>query len=196
MMYHIVLAIRRSLPKSRALGFFCDILFCSAAGFAVTFAMMYYNYAQIRGFLFLGMILGAVLYFFTLGRLFLPLFSLFWKYFFKIFGFILKILLTPVRFLHKIIMIPLHMAGKLLCAVKAAVAGGFRRIINDAKKKIGAHRSRKNQRRKTKKENRRRHPGRRRAVRGNITDNGFKRHIGAAGDKPRQSKNRRAERAN
>ncbi len=187
--YHIVVIVRESLFSSRAAVIISDILISSVCAFAVASALLYYNFALIRWYLILGLIIGAVLYFLTIGRLFFIIFSLFWKYFLKILVLILKILLTPVLFLHKIIMIPLKMAGKLLHSLKAAALKGFRSIVNGTKKHVQRHRKKEDAGRKEKRLLSQ-HSGNRSRVRGGLSDNDSKRRSGAASDKRQQKQNR------
>lgn len=79
--------------------FFDVIFWVFGVGF-IWFCIISSNDGRLRFYQFLGCILGAILYFFSLSFVFRQIF----KNIFKIIRFILKILLTPVRFLYKILL--------------------------------------------------------------------------------------------
>ena len=91
------------------------ILSVLSVTFILSFAVLYYNGAKLRYFMPIGAFLGAVLYIFTLGRIFGIIFKYIWGFFLKICRFIFKILLTPLGFFNKIIVNMLRNSGKKIC---------------------------------------------------------------------------------
>lgn len=80
-----------------------DFLFWIICAVAAAWCIWTLNYGIVRAYEFIGLSLGALLYFLTLSRFVLSFFSFIADGIFKIIAFILKILLTPIRFLYKII---------------------------------------------------------------------------------------------
>ena len=80
-----------------------DILFWLAASVLMCAALLYFNNGILRGYEIIGAIIGALLYFLTISKPVIKLFTVIFKIFFEKLKFICKILLTPLRFLYKIL---------------------------------------------------------------------------------------------
>ena len=85
--------------KKRIIITFYDVISCGIIFFSVFIVFLTFNAFQLRWYMFLGLFLGGVIYFFVLRRFVLFII----EKIMKIFDFIFKILLTPGRFLYKII---------------------------------------------------------------------------------------------
>lgn len=99
--------LRRSLQKAVNLPDFivaaADFFFWVICAAAVSWCIWTLNSGILRIYEFIGLILGIVIYFLTISRLLIKLFTLLIANILKIIAIILKILLTPIRFLYKII---------------------------------------------------------------------------------------------
>ena len=80
-----------------------DILFWLTASVLMCAALLYFNNGILRGYEIIGAIIGALLYFLTISKPVIKLFTVIFKFFFEKLKFICKILLTPLRFLYKIL---------------------------------------------------------------------------------------------
>lgn len=83
---------------------------CALIGFGILYM---HNYSAIRGFIFLGMILGSILYFCTFSILFMKLATWIIDVIKKILNLLIHIFSIPIRGFIKILKIPLEMIGKL-----------------------------------------------------------------------------------
>lgn len=80
-----------------------DIVFWMAAAVIMFVVIFFANSGKIRWYEFMGVILGSVIYSFTLSRVFLTVLEFIYAIFLKIFKFFFKILLTPFIFLYNIV---------------------------------------------------------------------------------------------
>ena len=97
-------AIKRVFKLSDLLCSLIDFLFWLFATFFMAYIFVVTNDAILRAYEFFAVILGAILYFFTVGKYIFCCFGFIFENILKIFDFIFKILLTPVRFLDKILL--------------------------------------------------------------------------------------------
>ena len=93
--YDIFRALRKSIKTSDLATYIEDIIFFIIVSIFLIYLIFIVNDGSIRGFIFIGLILGGVLYYFTLSKYFMKI-SIF------IFTFLKKILLTPIRLVLKI----------------------------------------------------------------------------------------------
>lgn len=101
--YDIVRAVKSAMlcgTKARAVS---DFLYWVFAALFVAYMLLVTNDGIIRAYEFCGIILGAILYFFTLSRWIFGGTEFILENILKIFQFIFKILLTPLQFLDKIL---------------------------------------------------------------------------------------------
>lgn len=89
-----------------------DILFWLIISVGLFFVIFTVNSGEIRWFEAIGIVLGSIIYFLTLSRLFTKLLGCILGMILKIFLSILKIILTPFVFLYKMIKRPLLWAGR------------------------------------------------------------------------------------
>lgn len=83
-----------------------DILYWCIASFIIINSLWYLNSGLIRAYEFVGLVLGAVLYFLTVSKFVYKFFLTIAVKCVKIFKGIYKILLTLAGFLYKITMVP------------------------------------------------------------------------------------------
>ena len=93
--YDIFRALRKSIKTSDLATYIEDIIFFIIVSIFLIYLIFIVNDGSIRGFIFIGLILGGVLYYFTLSKYFMNI-SIF------IFTFLKKILLAPIRLVLKI----------------------------------------------------------------------------------------------
>ena len=82
--------LRRSIKTSNFITYIEDIIFWILTGLLILYNIWYFNNGEIRIFLFLGIILGVLIYMSTLSSIVIKLFS-------KILKEILKILELPLK---------------------------------------------------------------------------------------------------
>lgn len=101
--YDIFARIRAFCEKKCLFADILDIVFWICASGTVFTVIFFSNNGYVRGYEFLGIFLGLIIYFFALSKPFLAFFELFLRVFSKIFKVFLKILLTPFIFLYNIV---------------------------------------------------------------------------------------------
>ena len=82
--------LRRTIKTSNFITYIEDIIFWILTGLLILYNIWYFNNGEIRIFLFLGIILGVLIYMSTLSSLVIKLFS-------EILKMILKILKIPLK---------------------------------------------------------------------------------------------------
>ncbi|MBR5156721.1 MAG: spore cortex biosynthesis protein YabQ [Clostridia bacterium] len=101
--YDVLRVIRLYAKTSYAVTNIEDIIFWFIALIIMFFTVFYTNYGYVRWYEFLGVFLGALLYFLTISKTVCMVLKKFIEIFFKIFVFFCKILLTPLVFTYNII---------------------------------------------------------------------------------------------
>lgn len=129
-----------------------DLLFWILGGGVLYISLIYFNDGQLRWYVFVGLILGTILYFSLLSKLVIRIFVVISKIFMKILRFILKILLTPLLFLYKIVVIPLYrVISKISSGIQKSVCVLYERVRCTVKQKKKPVHIRPKQKTKTKK---------------------------------------------
>lgn len=101
--YDLLRVIRSFAKPSAAITDIEDILFWGISAIVMFFVVFYTNFGNVRWYEFFGVLLGSVLYFFTLSKLVYCILRKAIVFFLKIFIFFCKILLTPLLFTYNII---------------------------------------------------------------------------------------------
>lgn len=111
---------RKMLSKSFLAVGISDAVCWILAGSAFAFTVWNFADGELRGYIFIGIILGLVLYFLTFSDRNISIITGIFIFFLKIFKFFLKILLTPGRFLYKMILEPVQgfIKRKIYCILK------------------------------------------------------------------------------
>ncbi len=82
--------LRRSIKTSNIITYIEDVLFWILTGILVLYNIWYFNNGEIRIYMFLGIIIGVLVYMSTLSNIFVKIFS-------KILSFIIKIMEIPFK---------------------------------------------------------------------------------------------------
>lgn len=108
MLYDIFRSIHSELKNHDIIVMITDIMYWSAVTGAIMWSLWYFNTGELRTYEIVGLILGAVLYFLTLGRLIYKFFLIIVGKFARFMRFICKMLLTLWGFLYKILMMAIR----------------------------------------------------------------------------------------
>ena len=88
--------LRRSIKTSNLVTYIQDILFWILTGIIVLYSIWYFNNGELRIFVFLGLIIGILIYMTTLSSIIIKIFS-------KLLVFLINILKVPNKVLHMLI---------------------------------------------------------------------------------------------
>ena len=108
--FDIFRVIRKTFSCSNLTTSLSDILFWLIISLGMFFALFSISGGEIRWHEAIGVVLGSIIYFLTISRLFMTVFGALMCFVVKIFLTILKIILTPLVFLYKMIKRPLYWA--------------------------------------------------------------------------------------
>ena len=111
--------LRRSIKTSNFITYIEDVLFWILTGLLVLFNIWYFNNGEIRIFMFLGIILGVLIYMSTLSNIIIKIFS-------KILQTIIKLFELPIKTI-------LAIFKKLFTAIKKI----YTKIIKKSENKKG-----------------------------------------------------------
>ena len=95
LLYDIFRALRKSIKTSDLVTYIEDVIFWILVGSFLIYLIFILNNGNIRFFIFVGLILGGIFYYFTFSKLFM-------KITVQIFTFLKRILLAPIRAILKI----------------------------------------------------------------------------------------------
>ena len=101
--YDILRIVRSYVKTTHAVTNTQDLVFWCIALVIMFFTVFHTNHGYVRWYEFLGVFLGAILYFLTLSKAFCIVIKKIIDIFFKIFVFFCKNLLTPLVFTYNII---------------------------------------------------------------------------------------------
>lgn len=94
--YEFFRLLRLCFPKNKFFIFVQDLLFFSVTAVVIFAFLLSENCGEIRGFIVFGIILGALIYYCTLGAVIVKINAVIVKYIKKILNFIFKIFFRPV----------------------------------------------------------------------------------------------------
>ena len=107
--------LRRSFKTSNIITYFEDVLFWILTGVLILYNIWYFNNGEIRIYMFLGIIMGLLIYMLTLSNIIVSLFS-------KILKMLIRILEIPfktiISIFHKIITIIIKIFNKFTKKIK------------------------------------------------------------------------------
>ena len=107
--------LRRSFKTSNIITYVEDVLFWILTGVLILYNIWYFNNGEIRIYMFLGIIMGLLIYMLTLSNIIVSLFS-------KILKMLIKILEIPfktiISIFHKIITIIIKIFKKFTKKIK------------------------------------------------------------------------------
>lgn len=110
--FDIFRIIRRTFRPGALTTSLSDLLFWLLISAGMFFTMFVVNNAEMRWYEAIGILLGGVIYFLALSRLFMKVIGTVFGFAVKIFLFILKIILTPFVFMYKMIKRPVVWLGR------------------------------------------------------------------------------------
>lgn len=108
LVFDIFRVIRKTFLCSNLTTSLSDILFWLIISLGMFFSLFSISGGEIRWHEIIGVVLGSIIYFLTISRLFMALLGAVMRFVTKIFLTILKIILTPLVFLYKMIKRPLY----------------------------------------------------------------------------------------
>ena len=94
--FDIFRILRKKFKTSNFITYIEDILFWILTGILILYSIWFFNNGEIRIFIFLGIIVGILLYIFTLSNIIVKIFS-------TIFSYIIRILIIPFKTMYSII---------------------------------------------------------------------------------------------
>lgn len=103
---------RKFIKTNDIITYIEDIAFWMVVGIIMLLTAFYFNNGEIRGYIFLGMFLGATLYFLTISNFFMKMVSIILSYLIKIITYISKLIYKPIAFICKLVYKPLNLLTK------------------------------------------------------------------------------------
>ena len=88
--------LRRSIKTSNLVTYIQDILFWILTGIIVLYSIWYFNNGELRIFVFLGLIIGILIYMTTLSSIIVKIFT-------KILVFVINIIKVPFKIIYSLI---------------------------------------------------------------------------------------------
>lgn len=118
MIYDLIRIFRKIIPHPNFLVQIEDSLYwiiCALIGFGMLYM---HNYGEIRFFVFIGIILGAVFYFATFSIIFMKIATYIIDLVKKFIHFLIHIISIPINWCIKMIMIPIRLVERKLIKLK------------------------------------------------------------------------------
>ena len=113
--------LRKSFKTSDIITYLEDIVFWVSTGILILYNIWYFNNGEIRLFMFLGIIMGTMIYMLTLSNI------------------IIKVFYTIIKFLKKIIIIPFKpiffTIRKIYVIIRNVIAKNVKKLTNFSNKK-------------------------------------------------------------
>lgn len=94
--------LRMTYKTSDIVTYIEDILFWILAGIIILYSIWYFNDGEIRLFMILGIIMGAIIYALTLSNIFIKINSFIMSKIKKVIEFLCNIVELPIKFIIKI----------------------------------------------------------------------------------------------
>ncbi len=98
--------LRKSIKTNDVFTYIEDILFCITTGIILLYSIFKFNSGEIRIYMFLGIILGCLIYMITISQ-----------YFIKINVFIVKKIIVFLKKLFSILIIPIKIVKKIILKI-------------------------------------------------------------------------------
>lgn len=96
-LFDIFRVLRKSIKTSNIVTYIEDIIFCILVGSFLIWEIFFLSYGELRSYIFIGLILGGLIYFFTISKYFI-------KINVKIVTFLKGLILKIVNFLKRILL--------------------------------------------------------------------------------------------
>lgn len=120
-LFDIFRVLRKSFKTSNLITYIEDILFWILTGFLILYNIWYFNDGEIRIFMFLGIIMGILIYILTLSNILINL---------------LVCIIDKIKKILKIILIPFKPVYKLCRKAILKIKKNLNKIANNGKKFI------------------------------------------------------------
>lgn len=118
--------LRKTYKTSDIITYIEDIIFWILAGIIILYSIWYFNNGEIRLFMIIGIILGALIYTLTLSNIFI-----------KINSFLMSIIKKILKFLYKIFSMPINIIKKAvikICNKLILIKGKYNKSSKEATK--------------------------------------------------------------
>lgn len=103
LIFDLFRSLRKSIKTSNIATYIEDILFWTIVGFIIINIILKFNYGELRLYIFIGIIIGATIYFLTLSKIIVKYTAIFFKFLINIFCKVktvfLKIFGKPIKFI-------------------------------------------------------------------------------------------------
>lgn len=136
-LYDVIRIKRRAIKTNTIIVGLEDILFWLIAAIFVFLTVYSSNDGQMRGFIFIGNILGVVLYLSLLSRLVIASSMMVINFLKKLFIFVWKVICWPIKLIFKILSVPVIFMGKCLGKPGKAICRATWRLVSGAGKTTG-----------------------------------------------------------
>lgn len=103
LLFDLFRVLRKSLKTADIITYLEDILFWIFSGILILYNIWYFNDGEIRLFMFLGIIMGIMIYMLTLSNLFIKIFQTILSTLIKILAIPFKTIITIFRKIYQII---------------------------------------------------------------------------------------------
>jgi spore cortex biosynthesis protein YabQ len=117
-LYDIFRITRRTVKTGKTLIYIEDLLFWVFSAVLMSVIIYYCNSGELRFYMFLGALLGAVLYELLFSRIIINASIFILNLLFKVLKTIISVVSYPFRFLYGVLKTPVK---KLICKIKAAI---------------------------------------------------------------------------
>lgn len=135
--YDWIRIFRRIIPHHDWLTYAEDILYWLMVSVFVFVVLLEKNYGEIRFFSIAGVLIGMILYFFTLSSLFLSVSMTIINFIKRVILFIVRIVLAPFRLLLKLLSYPYAFFKKIITKKTDSTRRHIRQIRVISKHKAG-----------------------------------------------------------
>lgn len=94
--------LRKTIKTNNLFTYIEDVIFWLLTGVLILYSIYYFNNGQIRLYMFLGIILGTILYLLTISKYVISIFVNVINFIKKILGWLINLLLLPFKFIFGI----------------------------------------------------------------------------------------------
>ncbi|MGE5329699.1 MAG: spore cortex biosynthesis protein YabQ [Deltaproteobacteria bacterium] len=125
---------RKIIPTNDYITYIEDIIFWLLVGVVVLATVFQCNQGQLRGFVFLGIFLGAIFYFMLFSNLMMRFIIMLFKLSQKIINYVIKYLEKPIRVIVKVIIVPNKFIWKITKKLYSKIKSIYINVISNIKR--------------------------------------------------------------
>lgn len=125
---------RKLIPTSDMITYIEDILFWLLVGVIVLATVFRYNQGQLRGFVFLGMILGTVFYLMAFSNFIIKVITAVFNTAVKMGKTIIKILEKPIKIITSVLKVPTKAVIQIIKRAANKIYSIYKKVFNDIKR--------------------------------------------------------------